>query len=40
MPLYSYHDAEILEERDGEVTTAAIKALIRAIHEFNPELVL
>jgi hypothetical protein len=35
-----FFDAEILEERDAEVTTAAINALLRAIHEFNPELVL
>ena len=35
-----FFDAEILEERDPEVTTAAINALIKAIHEFNPELAL
>ena len=35
-----FFDAEIIEERDPEVTTAAINALLRAIHEFNPELAL
>lgn len=37
---FAYHDTEIIEERDAADTTADINALLRAIHEFNPEIVL